>query len=242
MRNKKWEMGNKKARDLSRLTSHASRLTSSKGFTLMELMVSIAIIGVIAVILAAAMRLGFRSVDSGEKRIESLERMRSSLSIIESQIQSGLPLTVDEDGVKKYLFTGEREVMEFSTNYSIWAGLKGYAIVAYKVESAGNGKKILSVSENIVGMGKGGETTLLKSHDDIYFEYFYKDPTKEEGEWVDEWTETTSLPEKVRLHIVDGKKELATIIPMRARGSQIQLQTGAASANLSKFRPLFEKK
>lgn len=191
-----------------------------EGFTLIELMVSIAIIGIIVLIIAAAIRLGFRSVDAGEKKIDALERMRSSLNIIDYQIQSEIPLSFNDNGTKKYTFKGEKGSLEFSTNYSIWGGQKGYVTVTYEVKSDDNGKKVLSASEYTVGTKGGGQTRLLNAHDDIYFEYFYKDPTEERGKWVDRWTETASIPEKVKLHILDGGKKLVTIIPMRTGGFQ----------------------
>jgi hypothetical protein len=95
-------------------------------------------------------------------------------------------------------------------------------MVDYEVKTDDNRKKFLSVSENAVGVSGGGETRLLNIHDDISFEYFSKGPTDEKGDWVDTWTDTTTTPEKVRIHIVDGKRDLATIIPMRAKGSLTQ--------------------
>ena len=70
-------------------------LNSRRGFTLLELIISITLLGIIVLVTVGAMRLGSRSVDSGEKRIASLERIKSSLNIIESQIQSEVPLTYD---------------------------------------------------------------------------------------------------------------------------------------------------
>src|SRR3989337_2471377 len=72
-------------------------LQRSAGFTLLELLISIVMLGIIMVILVGALRLGFRSVESGEKKIESFERMRVSLSIIDSQIQSQIPLTYQNE-------------------------------------------------------------------------------------------------------------------------------------------------
>src|SRR3989337_1653647 len=71
---------------ISNLQSPISN-SRSAGFTLLDLIISITIIGIMVLIIAGATRLGFRSVDAGEKKIESLERMRSSLSLISSQIQ-----------------------------------------------------------------------------------------------------------------------------------------------------------
>jgi prepilin-type N-terminal cleavage/methylation domain-containing protein len=202
------------------------------GFTLLELTISIALIGIIVLIIAGAMRLGFRSVDSGEKRIESLERMRASLNIIDSQIQSEIPLTYDDEGAIKYYFKGEREFMQFPTNYSIWGGENGYVTVTYKIETGDNGKQVLFVSENIVGMEGKRDTKLFDAYEMIYFEYFYKDPTEEEGKWVDQWTDDVNIPEKIKLHLVEGARDLSIIIPFRARGSLTQMPSGSTG-----FRP-----
>ena len=95
---------------------------NNSGFTLLELVISIALIGIIVVIVIGAMRLAAKSIESGEKRIESLERMRTSLNIIDSQIESYVPLTYEDNAEKKYYFKGEQESMLFSTNFSIWGG------------------------------------------------------------------------------------------------------------------------
>ena len=218
-------MQNSKLKNFKIFNLQSTICNSSTGFTLLELTVSIAMIGIIILIIAGAMRLGLRSVDSGEKRIESLERIRASLNIIDSQIQSAIPLTYDEEGIKKYYFKGEREFMQFSTNYSIWGGEKGYVITAYKVEPGDNGKQVLYASENIVGIEGKRKTKLFDTFEIIYFEYFFKDPTEEEGEWVEQWTDDVTIPEKVRLHLVEGTRDLSMIIPLRARGYLTHLST-----------------
>lgn len=190
--------------------------SSTQGFTLLELTISIALIGIIVLIISGALRLGWRAIESGEKKIESLERSRSSFAIIDSQIQSYTPLTYEEDAEKKYYFTGERNSMQFSTNYSVWGGEKGYVIATYTVTPGENGKQIMSVSENIVGMETTRMTELFNTFEEIYFEYFYEDFMEEEGEWVQQWTETTGVPQKVKLHFIQGSRDLSLIIPMRA--------------------------
>ncbi len=194
----------------------------NKGFTLLELLISIVMLGIIMVILVGALRLGFRSVESGEKKIESLERMRVSLSMIDSQIQSQIPLTYQEEEATKYYFTGERDSLQLSTNYSIWGGQKGYVIVTYSVSPEEGGKPILYASEHIVGVEETKETKLLDAFDDIYFEYFYKGPTDEVGNWVEQWTDTSKIPEKIKVHLMSGEKDLSLVIPVRIGRSMLQ--------------------
>ena len=195
---------------------------SCSGFTLLELLISLVMIGVIAVIITGAMRLGIHTVKTGEAKIDHLERTRASFNIIDSQIQSQIPLTFEENAEKKYYFNGDKESLQFSTNNSLWGGQKGYVMVRYKVESDDTGKQFLAVSENIIGTNSNREARLFSAVDAIHFEYFFKDPTEEKGKWVDKWTDTANIPEKVKLHIIYGKKDISMIIPMRTSGSLSQ--------------------
>jgi hypothetical protein len=201
-------------------------MSSGSGFTLLELTVSFVVIGIIALIIAGSMRAGFNIVDKGEERIDSLERIRTSINIINSQVQSQFPLIFEEDGEERFYFLGEGGEMRFASNYSIWGGRTGYVTVTYKVEEAEAGKVILRISENTVGMDNTRETVLFTSLDAFSFEYFYKDPLEEEGAWVDIWTDGLHLPEKVRLQIMYDTKDISMVIPMRTTVSLTEGSSG----------------
>lgn len=207
-------------------------LNSAKGFTLLELMISIAVTAVIVIIIAGALRLGLKSVNSGEKRAEGIERVRTSLVIIDSQIQSEMPLTYkDENGALRYYFKGDRTSIEFPTNSSLWGGQTGYVMATYNIEADSNGKPYLSLSENIIGTESRKTAMLLDGFDEIYFEYFHKDPTEENGKWIDQWTDETIIPEKIKLNIIREGREISLIIPMRTKGTLVQIaSTGGGFA------------
>ncbi len=188
------------------------------GFTLLELIISMAIIGILVFILMAVMRLGFRSVEAGEKKIETLEQVKASFNAIEAQMDSEIPLTSDQEGEKQYYFRGQQDSLEFSSNYSIWEGDKGFVMVTYQVAVDERGKKTLKASENMVFREDRREITLLESFDEMSFEYYYQDPTEKEGQWVQEWSESGFLPKKIRLHLVKDGKDLSLILPLKASG------------------------
>ena len=94
----------------------------SPGFTLLELMISIVILGIMLLILMGGLRLGYRSVETGEKKMGALERVRATLNLLDAQIQSEIPLTHETDGERKYYFKGERQALALSTNYSLGEG------------------------------------------------------------------------------------------------------------------------
>lgn len=199
-----------------------STAASSQGFTLLELMISIVLLSVIILIIFSAARLGFRSIDIGGKKIEGLERNRNSMNIINAQVQSMAPLTYTAPNAKNprpNYFKGDGGHLQFSTNYSIWGGERGHVVVSYRVESDNNGKQGLYAAENTVGVEDYKETKLLDSLEKLSFEYFYKGPTDEKGGWIEEWTDDTAIPVKIRLNIIIGRSDISMIIPMRANSS-----------------------
>jgi prepilin-type N-terminal cleavage/methylation domain-containing protein len=198
---------------------------SNRGFTLLELLVSMTLLVLIVVITMAAMRIGSRSVAAGEKKMEDQERLRTVLSIIDAQIQSQVPLTYEEEGARKYYFRGDARTLRFSTNYSIWGGRRGYVIVEYKVEADGSGKDILHVSEQIPGM-EGQWNTRLIDANRISFDYFYQDPTEEAGKWLETLSEGTVIPEKVRIRMGRKTGNVSLVLPVRVKRAMASVQGG----------------
>ncbi len=191
-----------------------------RAFTLLELLVSISALVLVVVIIGAAMRLGYRSTDAGEKRIEWTERLRRSVEIMEAQIQSSMPLadTENKEELKSY-FKGEKKTLTVATNYSIWDGRKGYLVADYRVETAPSGKETLLASERIIGTTATAETVLLKDYDLIEFNYLEKGLTTEETKWVEQWTREETVPDRVRLHLRFRGWDYSFVIPTRVRGN-----------------------
>jgi general secretion pathway protein J len=215
-----------------------------RGFTLLELMISFMIIGLIVVIVAAAMRISIRSVKSGEIRIDALERMRTSLGVVDAQIQSLMPLTYTDNAEKKQYFGGGKDSLQFATSYSIWSGQEGYVVVRYEVQRDTSGKELLKATEKVIGMDKKRETTLFQSFDSIFFDYFSKDAADSSGKWNDTWTDDTKIPEKIRLHLVTGQGEFSLIIPVQVSLPQTSTSiapVGQTSTPVNPFEAIFHK-
>jgi general secretion pathway protein J len=204
--------------------------SKNKGFTLLELLISIVILAILILIVMGGLRLSYRSVEAGEKKMEAMERVRASLSLLDAQVQSQIPLSYEEDGEQKYYFKGDRAFLALASNYSLWQGEKGYVVATYTVAVDSQGKKVLNISEVVPGRSDKREMRLLDPLEDIYFEYFYKDPTEEEGTWVETWTEETLIPERVKIHLVSGRKDFSFIFPVRVAGNLAQTAPPQAGA------------
>jgi type II secretory pathway component PulJ len=181
-------------------------------------MISLVLMAMVVLITAGAMRLGTRAAESGQSKIEAIERFRTSLNIIESQIQSAFmirntSLTADLDF---FHLKGDRKSLQFRSLYSLWGGAKGPVSLTYEVREDNRGVRILYVTESpIIIPDATREVKLIDGAKDIFFEYYHKGPTDEKGSWVDDWTDKNAIPEKIRLTINRDSKVLALIIPLK---------------------------
>ncbi|MBE0556374.1 MAG: prepilin-type N-terminal cleavage/methylation domain-containing protein [Proteobacteria bacterium] len=197
-------------------TNQRGRPASGRGFTLLELLISLTLLVVIVVIAMGAMRLGSRSVAAGEKKMDDRERFRTVLSLIDAQIRSQLPLTYEAEGGRKYYFRGDGKTLRFPTSYSIWSGRKGYVIVDYRIEADGSGREFLSASEQVPGIEGQWNTPLLEANG-LSLDYFYRDPTEEEGTWRELLPEGPIIPEKIRFRLTRGQEQLTLVFPVMVR-------------------------
>jgi prepilin-type N-terminal cleavage/methylation domain-containing protein len=193
-------------------------IQKEKGFTLLELLISMTLFLLVIVILGSALRLGFRSIGAGERRIDTLERYRSSYRIVMTQLQSSAPLTYDdEDGAKKFYLKGDATHLQFATNQSIWGGEMGCVIVSYRLETGNEGKSILYASERSINREEAQEIKLFDDLKSLSFSYFGREATEEEGKWSEEWSDNTKYPEQIKVNLSRDSGEGKLLIPLYAR-------------------------
>ncbi|PKN33281.1 MAG: hypothetical protein CVU61_14295 [Deltaproteobacteria bacterium HGW-Deltaproteobacteria-19] len=191
--------------------------TSQRGFTLLELLVSLSMLVVILVIMLGALRLAGRSVTAGERKMEEQERFRAVLSIMDAQIQSLLPLKEDTEKGKRFSFRGDGASLRFATSRSIRGGREGYVVVEYRIEEGSDGKAHLRVRESVPGIEGDVDTRLIEA-DRMWFEYFHRDAADEKGQWLDAMKDGTALPRQIRFLVASGGKERTELFPIRIQG------------------------
>jgi general secretion pathway protein J len=191
-----------------------------RGFTLLELLISISLLALIVVILGGAMSIGFRSIDAGERKMDALERYRTSFGILTAQLQSAAPLTFEEDGEKRYYLKGNGQSLRFATNRSIWGEDRGCVVVSYRLEAGEAGRLAIYASERPVGMEGAQEVRLFDDLKSLSFSYFAREAAEEKGEWTEEWSDDTRYPEQVRVQFTRGGGEAKILVPLYARAKK----------------------
>ncbi len=189
------------------------------GFTLLELLISLTIIGLILVIVFGALRIGARAWEKGERDVEIRQRQRVVLDNIKRQIASTCLREIKAEaekgaGKKRIFFKGDSEGMEFMTRVSMVPTTRsGMVYVKYVVseEDGGDKKRLMLYEKDILfikteeDIGEQDEEDffeLIPGAEDIEFAYLKGPEDKDaDPEWQDTWDpdSDTGIPLAVKI-------------------------------------------
>ena len=100
-----------------------------RGFTLVELLIAIALTGLILVILFSGFRIASRSWDAVELRSARNAELRLVRGFIQRSLRQLRGVSYDSPDGSRQLFSGERQAVEFVTPMTGYLGLGGLYIL-----------------------------------------------------------------------------------------------------------------
>jgi len=182
-------------------------MSHPRGFTLLELIISLTIMSAVIVGVYATLSLGTNASERGEARTLENQRVRAALSLISRQLKSAYPLLLKTEGDTSVYFFGESDELHFiaSSNRPEIGGLEK---ISYFIKEE-DGRRSLwmrvsapTMPADLVEDREGGlsqEAEVLPDIDELVWEYFGAVET--EKKWQDSWSgkEMRKLPQAIRL-------------------------------------------
>lgn len=108
------------------------------GFTLLELIVSIAILSAVLVTVYATLSMGARTWDKGERDIEKVQRMRVVMDLLSREIKAAYPYKVTPGELDThrefYLFDGQKDSLSFVSCVPLRGGAGKLSWLTFWVE------------------------------------------------------------------------------------------------------------
>jgi prepilin-type N-terminal cleavage/methylation domain-containing protein len=211
------------------------RCDATAGFTLLELIISLTIIAIIAMLVQNGFKLSVNTWEKGEAAIEDQQQYRVVLELIRRQLSSSLPNTSSER-VKIHpdvFFKGDDASLEFISRMSLIPGdSSGRIRVRYRVEMEDDRKSVSFVESGLIdrlrvsSQDEPGEEdwhVLLSDIRDFTFEYLTRFPPEDDLDdssfWESSWGESDKqkrfpLALRIRFQANEESSPLYLMVPI----------------------------
>ncbi|MGE0823866.1 MAG: type II secretion system protein J [Candidatus Binatia bacterium] len=224
------------------------KVLTARGFTFLELIISLTIMGLILLVVNAAFNVGLQATDKGEGRGLENQRARAALALISRHLKSAYPLALQMDGGIAVYFTGDRKELNFvaTTGRPEVGGLEK---ISYFLRDE-DGRRSLwlrtsapAIPADLLEDREGGlqqETEILPEVDDLSWEYLRLTSTQSREEWVDEWIgkDERQLPLAVRLswraHLGELPYEWQIEVPLAVHFPQTEMLASPQAGSRSR--------
>jgi len=182
------------------------------GFTLLELLIAMALMGLVLVMLYGSLRLGMRSWDAGEQRAESVNEVRLIEDFIRRQLRQSMTVhREDPEQGQVVVFEGEPDRLTFVAPMLSYLGLGGLYVIQFDVvhdQGADRLRMRWSPYRPIVESAQQRkettvpeETVLVEGVSDLQWEYFGVLEDNQEPQWTERWQSVQQRPQLVRLNL-----------------------------------------
>ncbi len=194
------------------------------GFTLIEVVVTMTILGLILLIIFGAFRLGLSAWERGSRTREDFQRERTALRMISGQVKSMVPYKIKTEKAEgDYLaFEGKENSLKFVSALSLKAQRpEGFVFVIYEFKSGGpEGGRLVVYEQRAVnsdffeeGFREDRGISVMEGISEVRFEYYREadDEKNRAEEWIENWDakEEKELPRALRMTVTykNGKNE-----------------------------------
>jgi len=191
----------------------ASRLPPSRGFTLIEVLVAVTLLGLIMVLAYQGLRTGAHSAAQGEATIERVNRLRLAQEFVRAQLSRAQPMPFDQDDtLGQVVFEGGPESLQFAGPMPGYLSSGGPYIQSLVLDRGEDGLDLV-FAHRVLQYGPDADrprnendepkpVTLLGGIDEAKFSYLEPPETQDgEPEWVNEWRELDRLPLMIRVEL-----------------------------------------
>jgi prepilin-type N-terminal cleavage/methylation domain-containing protein len=177
----------------------SNAILSKTGFTILELIVSITILTLVALIIGQGFRIGVNSWEKGEAETVETQQLRILSGMLTQQLKSFYlyRTKLDDEVEESILFKGEADSILFVTTLadSSYGGLKW---VSYSYEEGIlYYKEGLLPDKDVMENIEGNEEVLASDIEEVVFEYY----VGYEDEWNDSWENEDAVPDAVRVKL-----------------------------------------
>jgi general secretion pathway protein J len=184
------------------------------GFTLIEIVVAMVILGAMLLLLYSALNFSVRSWDAGDASGRRIADRRVGENFLRREISELFPFRWKESAaapVLRFAFEGERDHLRFVSSRPAGITQGGLSLVGVELqaEAPPSRRKDLVMRrampdddlKSFAPLDAAQPTVLIQGVDAVSFEYFGAENDFTQPQWTDSWRFPARIPEMIRVHI-----------------------------------------
>ena len=207
------------------------RFAPRSGFTLVEMLVGLALLGLMTLVLFSSLRFSIRSWDRAEIKTLQVVDLRIVEGVLRREIGKAFPLRIGLANENKIAFEGDSKQVHFVTALPAHLSGGGLSLVALELaEDRIEGKQVPPAKALVLkhvlfdgetrdfsALDKSDRSVLLKGLEDVEFAFFGQDNDQTEASWRNQWTSSARTPALLRIKLKfagnDDVREM--LLPLR---------------------------
>ena len=195
----------------------------ARGFTLIELVVAITILGLLAAVVSSGLRTELRAWSRATNELDDIRASQVRLDILRHQIQGAIPIVYSEgvDPALRPAFKGDATRLRLISRSSFRDGLDGLPRwIEYNWESNGSSRRLVVKEFAIVPPEDAPASEplwqgVVLEGVDFRFEYLPRRVPNQTLAWVQEWPESiTAMPSAIRVSFVQRGQSHQMVMPL----------------------------
>lgn len=183
------------------------KLRGEAGYTLAELLVVLALLGIMAVLMGEGMRFGGRVWETVHRKTQDMEAISGGQALLRTVLQRIVPRSPDptlEDSPE--LFSATASAMSFTAFVPAAMDASGLARVDIRVVPAAGGQGLVMSWSPLLGPARTQQRVLVSKADNVALLYARRDAGGVLA-WQDTWRDPTMAPDLIRIRITGlGRK------------------------------------
>lgn len=173
-----------------------------QGFTLLEILVVLGLLGVLLVLVGGALLGANRAVLKAQRYTVSLDEMRAAQQFLRTAISEALPLDVTEDDSQTNgFFVGSAQRLQFVATLPgvLGGGIQRFTLQLAERELQVAFARFESSAQVSVPATRSEPQVLLRNVEALQFSYRGVSPKGQATGWINDWPWTKRLPYAVRI-------------------------------------------
>lgn len=175
------------------------------GFTLIEVMVAISLLGMLLILVASSLLSTNRTAQSTERYAQKLEEVRASQRFLRDTLQGVKEIALPEERARKWLFDGRPKYLRFIAPVPLGVGgkLKIHQLELFKTPT-GYSELRVSFFELDGVQPWGNPQVLAREVRQIHFSYLGLDEMHLKTGWMSQWPWPERVPQSIRVDLETG--------------------------------------